>query len=116
MTGHSLQSRLECLNYLILICRWMLETTGSETQVVITIKINRRSPEIVFKKWIQNRTTRSSHNTIRARYSNNAIEATGDNDMIIPFEKIAGRKPENAEHDIVITHADVEYIYQNWYG
>ncbi|EGE08810.1 hypothetical protein TEQG_07767 [Trichophyton equinum CBS 127.97] len=49
-----------------------------------------------------------SNRNIHARYSN-GIDITGD--MTIPFEKIAGRKPRNAnEHDIVITKAPFESV------
>lgn len=99
--------------------RGWLESARSETKVAITINIDRFSSQIDFKKWehsisTQNRTTRSSHQpaevteTIHAKYSN-GIDITGD--MTIPFEKIAGRKPRNAnEHDIVITKAPFESV------
>lgn len=105
----------------------MVRAARSETKVTITIKINRHSPQIDFKKWehstsIQKRTTRSSHQpaevteTVHARYSNGIADITGD--MTIPFEKIVGRKPRNAnEHDIVITKATFESVSKMvWLG
>ncbi|EFQ96660.1 hypothetical protein MGYG_08583 [Nannizzia gypsea CBS 118893] len=107
--------------------RGWLESASSETKIVITIKIDRHSPQIDFKKWehsisTPNRTTRSSHQpaevteAIHARYYNDVTDITGD--MTIQFEKIAGRKPNNAnEHDIVITKSDFESISKMvWLG
>ncbi|EGD99912.1 hypothetical protein TESG_07242 [Trichophyton tonsurans CBS 112818] len=99
--------------------RW-LESPKSETEVVITIKINRHSPEITFKKWEKSsatpqRVTRCSHQPaisneiIHAKYQNDVTEITGD--MVIPLAKIAGRGPQNSnENDITVTKAAFEEI------
>ncbi|KDB27877.1 hypothetical protein H109_00348 [Trichophyton interdigitale MR816] len=100
--------------------RGWLESPKSETEVVITIKINRHSPEITFKKWEKSsatpqRVTRSSHQPaisneiIHAKYQNDVTEITGD--MVIPLAKIAGRGPQNSnENDITVTKAAFEEI------
>ncbi|EEQ35097.1 hypothetical protein McanCB56680_000430 [Microsporum canis] len=100
--------------------RGWLESPESETEVVITIKVNRRFPQMTFKKWeksitLQHRATRSSHQpaeatqTVHVRYSNDITEVTGN--MVIPLAKLAGRGPQNTnEHDIIITEAAFEMI------
>ncbi|KAM5477010.1 hypothetical protein MauCBS54593_000281 [Microsporum audouinii] len=100
--------------------RGWLESPESETEVVITIKVNRHFPQMTFNKWeksttLQHRATRSSHQpaeatqTVHVRYSNDITEVTGN--MVIPLAKLAGRGPQNTnEHDIIITEAAFEMI------
>ncbi|KAM5442650.1 hypothetical protein MferCBS31731_002529 [Microsporum ferrugineum] len=97
--------------------RGWLESPESETEVVITIKVNRHFPQMTFKKWEKSTAsaTRSSHQpaeatqTVHVRYSNNITEVTGN--MVIPLAKLAGRGPQNTnEHDIIITEAAFEMI------
>ncbi|EFE44666.1 hypothetical protein TRV_00554 [Trichophyton verrucosum HKI 0517] len=109
----------ECESKLNIDARGWLESPKSETEVVITIKIERLSPEITFKKWEKSSSTPErgmcsyqpaiSTETIHVKYQNDVTEITGD--MVIPLAKIAGRGPQNSnENDITVTKAAFEEI------
>ncbi|EZF29465.1 hypothetical protein H109_07240 [Trichophyton interdigitale MR816] len=97
--------------------RW-LDTKGSETETVITIKVGRAHPHITFKRWQHSepqRVTRSTRQPAKVveqvdvSHHSPVTNVTGQ--MVIPFRGIAGRGQQNSkEHDIEITKAAFESI------
>ncbi|DAA75552.1 TPA_exp: Uncharacterized protein A8136_1626 [Trichophyton benhamiae CBS 112371] len=97
--------------------RW-LEARGSETETVITVKVDREHPHISFKRWQHSepqRVTRSTQQPAKVveqvdvSYHNSVTNATGE--MVISFRAIAGREPQSSkEKNIVITKSICENI------
>ncbi|KAM5432762.1 hypothetical protein MferCBS31731_007386 [Microsporum ferrugineum] len=100
--------------------RWWLEIEGSETELVITIKINRRTPNITFHRWEKHfpegqMARRSSRKLgvimeeVTATRLDGVTYVSGD--LNIPFAKIASREEANPnEHDIIVTNATLRRI------
>ncbi|KAF3483307.1 uncharacterized protein GIQ15_02631 [Arthroderma uncinatum] len=108
--------------------RGWLEAPGSETQIVLTINIDRTSPTITFHRWqldsVEMRRITRSHchlgvvvEEVVATRQRNVTEVTGD--ITLPFSRVTARAPRNAahttEHDIILTKvALTEICEKTW--
>ncbi|EFQ98344.1 hypothetical protein MGYG_01377 [Nannizzia gypsea CBS 118893] len=94
-----------------------LEAQGSDTQVAITIKIDRHQPNITLQRWelsYPRRMTRSQQpigavtQEVRVFYKDGVARATGD--LIIPFDKVF-RRPKRGRREADISIKKEKLVY-----
>lgn len=99
-----------------------LEAEGSQVQIVLTIKIDRQSPNVIIQKWeiassSSRRITRSCRPTAECTQRIEISPSSGINNntgkLIVPFEKVFDRpmNPYNPqEQDLVFSNEDLRGI------
>ncbi|KAM5438513.1 hypothetical protein MferCBS31731_005090 [Microsporum ferrugineum] len=116
----------ESENKLAIDAQGWLEAEGSQTHVVITAKLDRRTPKITFRRWERyfppfRPATRNYQpigsviEEVIATHEGGVTKVTGD--MTIPFEKLCGRPRRGPmEVDIVIEPATFMKISERSWG
>lgn len=102
---------------------WWIKESKGDVKVAVTIAVNRRKPEIVFRRWGPARTGQLEpvlqQSVVVSKTRGQSEVNVSNGPLVIPFSELFLRQPveANSEGDIIFTDEELEDLAQEeWEG